>query len=62
MAQAKKEETQAKKYIVTVKNNPKFVGIGAGGVQFSNGKAEITSERMARWFREHPGYEVKETE
>ena len=53
---AKKE----KKYIVTVKNNPNFVGIGAGGVQFAHGKAEITSDRMAAWFREHPGYAVKD--
>lgn len=59
---AGKKEEQVKKYIVTVKNNPKFVGTGAGGVQFANGKAEVTSERMARWFREHPGYEVKEAE
>ena len=51
---------KAKTYVVTVKNNPNFVGIGAGGVQFAQGKAEITSDRMAAWFREHPGYEVKE--
>ena len=55
--------TSAKKvktYTVTVKNNPNFVGIGAGGVQFANGKAVGVSERMAAWFREHPGYEVSE--
>lgn len=56
----KKTEKKVKGYIVTVKNNPNFVGVGAGGVQFANGKAEITSERMANWFREHDGYEVKE--
>ena len=56
MATAKKVKT----YIVTVKNNPNFVGIGAGGIQFANGEARTTSERMAAWFREHPGYEVKE--
>ena len=50
-----------KTYIVTVKNNPKFCGKGAGGVQFANGKAEITSDRLADWFKKHPGYEVKET-
>ena len=59
---AKAAETKVKTYIVTVKNNPNFVGIGAGGVQFANGKAEGVSERMAAWFREHPGYEVKEAE
>lgn len=56
MATAKKVKT----YSVTVKNNPNFVGIGAGGIQFANGEAKTTSERMANWFREHPGYEVKE--
>lgn len=55
---AKKPKT----YTVTVKNNPNFVGIGAGGVQFANGKAEGVNERMAAWFREHPGYEVTEAE
>lgn len=58
MATAKKE----KKYIVTVKNNPEFCGKGAGGVQFANGKAENVTERMAAWFKEHPGYDVKEIE
>lgn len=53
---AKKE----KQYIVTVKNNPNFCGIGAGGVQFANGEATKVSERMAAWFREHDGYDVKE--
>ena len=49
-----------KTYIVTVKNNPKFCGKGAGGVQFANGKAEVVSDRLADWFKTHPGYEVKE--
>lgn len=53
---------ETKKYIVSVKNNPDFMGKGAGGVQFAYGKAEITSERMAAWFKEHPGYEVKAAE
>ena len=57
---AKKAKTKA--YIVTVKNNPQFVGVGAGGVQFAQGKAEIKSERMAKWFKEHNGYDVKEVE
>lgn len=61
MAAQKKSTIKVKKWVVTVKDNPNFVGRGAGGVQFANGKAEITSERMARWFREHQGYEVKET-
>ena len=51
---------KAKFYIVKVKNNENFCGKGAGGVQFANGKAENVSERMANWFKEHPGYEVTE--
>lgn len=47
------------KYIVTVKNNSNFCGKGAGGVQFANGKAEVDSDRMANWFKTHPGYIVE---
>lgn len=49
----------SKTYIVTVKNNPNFCGKGAGGIQFANGEAKVTTERMADWFKNHPGYEVK---
>lgn len=49
---------KSKEYVVKVKNDPNFCGIGAGGVQFANGEAHITSERMAEWFREHNGYKV----
>lgn len=59
---AKKAEKKAKTYVVKVKNNPNFVGMGAGGVQFAYGKAENVSERMAEWFKEHEGYEVTEME
>lgn len=58
---AKKTET-IKNYIVKVKNNPNFCGIGAGGTQFANGEAKVASPRMAAWFKEHEGYEVKEVE
>lgn len=53
---------EVKTYTVTVKNNKAFCGKGAGGVQFANGKAENVSERMANWFKEHSGYDVKENE
>lgn len=49
-----------KSYIVKVVGNPSYCGIGAGGVQFANGEARITSDRMAEWFREHDGYNVTE--
>lgn len=57
------EKATAKKppvYVVEVKNNPDFCGIGAGGVQFANGTARTESARMAAWFAEHPGYTVTE--
>lgn len=47
-------------YEVKVASNPDFCGIGAGGVQFAYGKAQITEGRMVEWFREHEGYEVTE--
>lgn len=49
-----------KMYKITVKNNPGFVGKGAGGVQFANGSATIQDGRMVKWFRDHDGYDVKE--
>lgn len=51
---------EVKTYIVKVKGNTEFCGKGAGGIQFANGKAENVSERMANWFKEHPGYAVEE--
>ena len=50
----------AKAYIVTVKNNPEFCGIGAGGAQFAQGKATVTNKRLVDWFRGHDGYTVTE--
>lgn len=49
-----------KTFIVKVKNNPNFCGIGAGGAQFAQGEARIASERLANWFKEHEGYTVTE--
>ena len=46
-------------WTVTVKNNPTFCGIGAGGAQFANGTAVVNSARLAQWFKEHDGYEVE---
>ena len=47
-------------YEIKVVGNTEFCGVGAGGVQFAYGKAQITGGRMAEWFREHAGYEVTE--
>ena len=60
MARAKKQAV--KEYTIKVKGNNEFCGIGAGGIQFANGTATTTSERMANWFREHQGYEVEEAQ
>jgi len=51
-------KTTAKVYIVEtpVKN---YSGIGAGGVQFAYGKAEVNEGWVLDWYREH-GYKVTE--
>lgn len=49
-----------KTYIVSVDNNPNYCGEGAGGAQFAHGKATITSDRLAKWYKAHKGYTVKE--
>lgn len=53
MAGKKKED---KMYKITVKSNPKYCGIDAGGVQFAHGEAIISDGRMVEWFKEHEGY------
>lgn len=53
-----KTESEPTGWVVSVNNSTAYCGIGAGGVQFANGKAEITSKRMADWFTEHDGYTV----
>ena len=50
MAGKKKED---KMYKITVKSNPKYCGIDAGGVP---------DGRMVEWFNEHEGYHVAEIE
>lgn len=49
-----------RKWAVEVTANPDFCGVDAGGVQFAHGKATIESERLAKWFGKHAGYEVAE--
>jgi hypothetical protein len=58
---AETPKNTVKTYIITVKNNPDFCGIGAGGVQFANGTARTTRARLADWFKERPDvYTVEE--
>lgn len=49
-----------KTWTVKVASNPTFCGVDVGGTQFANGTAKIVDERLANWFKEHDGYEVKE--
>lgn len=58
MAKAPKEKKTEKVYIVEtpVKN---FVGVGAAGVQFAYGKAEVKEGWVLEWFKKK-GYKVTE--
>lgn len=58
MAGKKNAEKAEKVYIVEapVKN---FCGVGAAGVQFAYGKAEVNEGWVLDWFKEH-GYKVTE--
>lgn len=56
---AKKEKTPIK-YLIEVTANPNCCEVGAGGVHFAHGKAEITDARMADWYKAHAGYTVTE--
>ena len=38
---------------------PNFCGVGAGGVQFAYGKAEVKGGWVLEWYRKH-GYKVTE--
>lgn len=55
---AKKKDKQLKKYMVytPVKD---YCGIGAGGIQFAYGKAEVHEGTVLEWYKEH-GYKVEE--
>lgn len=58
MAKNPKEKKTEKVYIVEtpVKN---FVGVGAAGVQFAYGKAEVKEGWVLEWFKKK-GYKVTE--
>lgn len=47
----------AKTFIVKTKD-PNYCGIGAGGVQFAYGRAEVNEGWVLDWYREH-GYAVE---
>lgn len=52
------KKKQPKKYLVKT-NDPKYCGIGAGGIQFAYGKAEIHEGWVLDWYKDH-GYKVEE--
>lgn len=49
----------AKKTYIVETPIPNFCGIGAAGVQFANGKAEVKDGWVANWYKEK-GYKVTE--
>lgn len=55
---AVKKEKEPKVYIVEtpIKN---YCGVGAAGIQFAYGKAEVCEGWVLDWFKEH-GYKVTE--
>lgn len=59
MARGKKEESK-KLFEIRVTENPDCCEIGAGGVHFAHGKAELEDCQLLNWYREHEGYEVVE--
>lgn len=58
MAKKKTENTTAKVFIVKTPVKD-FCGVGAAGIHFANGMAEVREGWVLDWFREH-GYKVTE--
>ena len=57
---ADKAEKKAEKEVYIVETPVKnFCGVGAGGVQFAYGKAEVNAGWVLDWYKEH-GYKVTE--
>ncbi len=59
MAETKKVEKAEKKVYIVETPVKDFCGIGAAGIHFANGKAEVCEGWVLEWFKEH-GYKVKE--
>lgn len=54
------KKTEGKTFIVKTKD-PTYCGIGAAGVQFAYGQAEVNEGWVLEWFKEH-GYTVEPSE
>jgi hypothetical protein len=64
MAEPKKpstteKATETEKIFIVETPVKGFCGVGAGGVQFAYGKAEVNPGWVLDWYREH-GYKVTE--
>lgn len=56
---AVKETKKAEKVYIVETPVKDFCGVGAAGVQFAYGKAEVKEGWVLNWFKEH-GYKVSE--
>lgn len=56
---AVKETNKAEKVYVVESPVKDFCGVGAAGVQFAYGKAEVKDGWVLNWFKEH-GYKITE--
>ena len=54
-----KKATNAEKVYIVETPVKGFCGVGAAGVQFAYGKAEVREGWVLNWFKEH-GYKVTE--
>lgn len=60
MAEAKTTNKAAEPQVFIVEAPVKdYVGVGAAGIHFANGKAEVREGWVLDWYREH-GYTVTE--
>lgn len=59
MAEATTKKVEKEKVYIVETPVENFCGIGAGGVQFAYGKAEICEGWVLDWYKEH-GYKVTE--
>ena len=57
-ATTQKSEKQEKIFIVEAPVKD-YVGVGAAGIHFANGRAEVKEGWVLDWYREH-GYKVTE--
>lgn len=60
MAEAKTNVKTAEGKVYIVESPVKdYVGVGAAGIHFANGKAEVREGWVLEWYREH-GYKITE--